>query len=436
MAGKVYIVHCIDTEGPLYELPTVPFEMIKKTLGYDIAPTEENLKKLRAGLIPMGGKEAAAKELVDPQKLVTKGDWEALWSTIEKVTEESFRKILPDSAGGGWKYSWFCMDHVGFTGNNPRHRDCGYHRVFDRYQKLIENQNMGDVVEFHFHPVSYSGNYNDSGMNYWASDTLSDILCHKVIDRKWFPVAFRPGFHTERPDSHWFLEQWIPFDYGNQAMDSMDNETMDVEIGHYGDWRFAPKEWIPYHPDYADYQKKGNCKRWITRCLNMYCRMREISQGDIDKAFDTAESGQDVILSFCNHDYKDMVFEISRVRQMISKAVDTHPDVEFYYENANSAMRKVTGAEEEEIKLAAQIVRDKVSYLQVIAESKIFNSQPFLAIKARNGRYFWSNMDYTIPGKEWRFQFDDDSIHLDEVECIGVAVNNLSGNRKVICIDL
>ena len=64
-------------------------------------------------------------------------------------------------------------------------------------------------IGFHHHPVSYSGNYNDSGTAFWGSENLNQIYCRKIIDRQWFPVVFRPGFHTERPDSNFFLEQWI-----------------------------------------------------------------------------------------------------------------------------------------------------------------------------------------------------------------------------------
>ena len=39
--AKVYVVHCIDTEGPLYEDFSVPFEMIK-----NIYKVNKNLQKL------------------------------------------------------------------------------------------------------------------------------------------------------------------------------------------------------------------------------------------------------------------------------------------------------------------------------------------------------------------------------------------------------
>ena len=69
-----------------------------------------------------------------------------------------------------------------------------------------------------------------------------------------------------------------------------DNEEgqRDLANGRFGDWRFAPLEWRPYHPDHDDYQKKGSCRRWITRCLNMYARTRQISQEDVEEAFSDA----------------------------------------------------------------------------------------------------------------------------------------------------
>ena len=57
--GTVYIVHCVDTEGPLYESPMVPFEQIKRVFGIEIEPTAENLEKLRKGEMDLAGKEDA-----------------------------------------------------------------------------------------------------------------------------------------------------------------------------------------------------------------------------------------------------------------------------------------------------------------------------------------------------------------------------------------
>ena len=53
----VYIVHCVDTEGPLYESLSAKFERIKEVFNVNIKPTLKNLKKLKLKQIPLNGKE-------------------------------------------------------------------------------------------------------------------------------------------------------------------------------------------------------------------------------------------------------------------------------------------------------------------------------------------------------------------------------------------
>ena len=49
MAKKkiVYIVHCVDTEGPLCESLEAKFERIKDIFNVKVKPTSINLKKLK-----------------------------------------------------------------------------------------------------------------------------------------------------------------------------------------------------------------------------------------------------------------------------------------------------------------------------------------------------------------------------------------------------
>jgi hypothetical protein len=65
--GIVYIVHHIDTEGPLWESIEELMERLKIIFGIEMVPTYENLEKLQRGEIDMP--EAQKKELlaaVDP----------------------------------------------------------------------------------------------------------------------------------------------------------------------------------------------------------------------------------------------------------------------------------------------------------------------------------------------------------------------------------
>ena len=47
MTKKVYVVHCIDTEGPLYESIEATFSRLKEIFGVDLEPTVSNLKKIQ-----------------------------------------------------------------------------------------------------------------------------------------------------------------------------------------------------------------------------------------------------------------------------------------------------------------------------------------------------------------------------------------------------
>ena len=45
--GIVYIVHCIDTEGALYESLKETFKRIERFTGKKITPSYENLQKIQ-----------------------------------------------------------------------------------------------------------------------------------------------------------------------------------------------------------------------------------------------------------------------------------------------------------------------------------------------------------------------------------------------------
>lgn len=433
MEKTVYVVHCIDTEGPLYESPEVPFNQIKTVLGIDIEASEKNLIKLQNGLLDLNGQEKAVKDLIDVHKMAINIDWDMLRKSLETITTDEFRNQLKDSNGHGWVYSWFCMDHVGFTGENPRRRDAGYHHIFDKYMEMVKKQDKGDIVQFH-HPVSHSGNYHECGTAFWGRSTLNDILTRRIIDRSWFPTAFRPGFHTERPDSHWFLEQWIPFDYGNQAIKENETNQLDMMNGRFGDWRKAPIEWRPYHPSHDDYQKKGNCHRWITRCLNMHARIREISQEDVLEAFKTAQKNGKAILAFTDHDYKDMKYDIERIRHFLKKAIVEYPKVKFEYTDAITAMRKCCNIPSKDLEMNCKIDYDNKIRLQVLTKEKIFGPQPYLALKTFDNDYIWDNFDFEGENV-WSYTFDCHSIEYSRIEKIGVAANNSFGKCKVMNYD-
>lgn len=433
--SKVYIVHCIDTEGPLLESPEAPFQLIKNVFNIDIEPSEENLIKLRKKQIDLNGLEDAVANIVDQRK-ATLGTWTEIDSMLKRVMSPKFREELKDSDGNGWIYTWCCVAHTGFTGVNPRHRDSGYNNIFDHYKRLVEAQKYGDVLGFHYHPVSLSGNYNDSGTAYWGGENLNNILSHLIIDRGWFPSVFRPGFNTERPDSNWFLEQWIPFDYANNSTSRNNSDQPDLIDGRFGDWRRAPKEWLPYHPDHDDYQKVGSCRRLIARILNMYARLCEVNELDIREGFEQAKIYGKSLIAFANHDYRDMAYDIERVRNMLKSVSKEFPDVEFVYADGITAMREVAGIDTNRCGISARIDKSGLyPKLVVKSENSLFGPQPYLAIKGYGNHYYWDNFDF-YDNKTWTYTFDNNTMPLNHIEKIGIATNSFSGVAEVIVIDV
>ena len=47
MSSIVQVVHCIDTEGPLYESLEATFDRINQIWGFKLEPSNENLELLR-----------------------------------------------------------------------------------------------------------------------------------------------------------------------------------------------------------------------------------------------------------------------------------------------------------------------------------------------------------------------------------------------------
>ncbi|MBG0791120.1 MAG: hypothetical protein H0S80_11560 [Desulfovibrionaceae bacterium] len=424
-ASCVHVVHCVDTEGPLHESLEATFERLRDAFGVTLAPSRATLKQIqRRELDPNGWEEAAAR-MVAPAQLAYLDTWEKIDRSLDMVFSPQFRDPLRDSFGNPYVCNWFCMDHVGFEAN-PRRRAFGYHVVFEHYRtRLNSAPHTGDDIYFHYHPVPISRQANHRATACFAnSDTLYQILARRVIDHGWFPCANRPGFNATRPDSHWFLEQHIPFDFANQAMHAADRSQADRATGRFVDWRRAPVGWTPYHPDKDDYQKPGECRRWIARCLD---------QAEIDRAFSQAARGEPVILAYADHDHRTIPPDMEHAHAMLLDAAARHPGVPFQYCTARDAFRRAMNLSEEDGVTFG--CRWQGPVLHVKADAPTFGPQPFLALKRTDGAYFTDNMDCDTPHREWSYTFDAETIPLKDVSRVGLAACSPGGSVTVTVIN-
>ncbi|MGE4297653.1 MAG: hypothetical protein AB7E47_06460 [Desulfovibrionaceae bacterium] len=433
-APTVYVVHCVDTEGPLGETLQATFQRVRHTFGVDLPPSRDTLARLQRRELDLGGREEAVARMVAPELLAYKDSWDKMDAMLDRIQAPEVRLALTDSLGRGWIYNWFCVDHVGYT-ENPRGRDMGYHRVFDHYAaRCLESGNSRDAVYFHYHPMHFSRHAHRSGSHYFAhADTLFQILARRIIDRGWFPSCNRAGFNVERPDSHWFLEQYVPFDLSNQSCHE-DADQPDIACGRYSDWQAAPRDWAPYHPHHDDHRRPGACRRWIARCLNLGTRFKLLRQADVDQAFREAAEGRPVVLAFTDHDFREMEPDVRLAMDMLDKASRAYGGVAFRYCTAREAMRAALGlAEAPPLRLS---IEQTLEGLDIRAQGRTFGPQPFLALKTRAGAYFHDNLDPVQPFAHWRYALYSETFAPEALESVGVAACDALGNVAVARLDM
>ncbi len=439
----VNVVHSIDTEGPLYESLEAKFDRLKDLYNISHIPTsEENFQKLRNGEINLGGLEERVMTTLNGHLVNYNDTWGKIDEMLERIMSRSFREKIKDSDGEGWVFNWHCLDHVGYD-YNPRRRTLGYHGIFDHYVSVLSRLNAGnDGIHWHFHPMSVYKDAHRCATSYVNSPELYQILCRKVIERSWFPRVFRAGFQTERPDSNWFLEQWIPFDISNMAID--DPATLDHQIdfknGRSGNWRQAPSDWSVYHPNHDNYQLHGNCRRWIGRALNVLNRLASIDQAEMDKAFARANSGLPTLVGLASHDFRNLETEVDFLRNLIRQSASKYPDVKFKFCEALDGFRRTIWPEglpsEKAVRLSVKYfpaTAEDVPSLEIeCVEGAVFGPQPFLAIQTRSRRFIHDNLDFDSSGNRWYYAFHGDTLPLEDVEKVGVAANDAFGNLALV----
>ncbi len=431
----LHVVHAIDTEGPLDEDLDATFHRIGELFGVWLPPSRETLGKLQKGAIPLDGIEGSVARAVAPALLNYNRTWADIRSMLDEALSKQFRRELVDDFGEGWVYSWHCVDHMGF-GENPRHKDLGYGNVFRFYRRTLnETCSDRDELNWHFHPLSITRNPLAAATSYLNSmDLLLQIWCRRIIDDNWFPTTNRPGFHAERADAHLFLEQWLPFDYANQATDEDDTAQRDTQLGRFGDWRRAPRSWLGYHPSHDDYQRAGECRRWIFRCLNVGTRLRLLQEAHLLEAFREASSQGSAIVAFADHDYRDIRADVRYVRDLLAKVRPAFPGVRVKFSGAHEAacahaavMEPETNRSPPDFSIELNNNRLHVRMLR----GRLMGSQPFLAIKTKSGAYHHDNFDILTPDSHWTYVFDGQTIPIEAIDAIGVGAAGRAGHSVV-----
>lgn len=431
----LYIVHCIDTEGPLYESIQETFKRFNVIYGKKIKPSKDNLKKIQNLEINLNGNEISAAKCFSPKLLKYNENWKEVDQMLDIILSAKFRESLIDDFGGSWVYSWHCLDHIGFE-PNPRKKSIGYGSVFNHYKKkLKETKSLRDEINWHFHPLSITREPLAAATSYNNNfDLLNYLLSKRIIDDGYFPTVNRPGFHSERTDSNVFLESWIPFDYANQFYEYGEDQP-DMANHRFGDWSRAPKTWRGYNPSFHDYQTPGNFNRVIFRCLNIGTRSRCLRESHIHEAFLEAQKEGSAILSFANHDYRDMTDDLNDLKQQIIKIRSNYPEVKICFAGAEEAAIKHLKYEKKDNLDVELSINNNIVTAEILS-GEIFGSQPFLAIKDVYDNYYHDNFDVVSPFKKWNYVLDNQTIDLKSVKTLAIGTAGKFGNYVTKKIEL
>ena len=154
--------------------------------------------------------------------------------------------------------------------------------------------------------------------------------------------------------------------------------------------------------------KKGKCNRLIARCLNIGTRFDNLNQKEVDKAFKEANNNYPVILSFANHDFRDITKDVTQVYRMLKKSKNKFKKVKFCYANGIEAMRKALKIKKNnkfKINLKLKKVSADVHMLEIKTSAETFGPQPYFTFKTIEGHYHYDNLDFQIPKKKMDLYF-------------------------------
>lgn len=324
----------------------------------------------------------------DPRKPDILSNWDRVNGLVERLFSDAYRDDVLDSAGRGAVLSWFILTLTGFR-TNPFNRAMGYHAVYDHYLSHFGEAmaSRGDEVYWHYHHPAPSGIGNEWSKDWLHCQEYDQILARLALERNFFPSCFRAGGRIENDDTSWWLEEIIPFDYSacTGSVDWDNKESDGQRLRDVCDWSRSPTEWTAYHPSADDYQAPGGMQRWIFRCPDLDSRVHSLAEDDIAEAFERARAGNNAILSFFEHDRRDITYaKLADANRRIAEIAKRYPDTPWYFANARDAAIAATNAP----RTAApqfQIKAHGPDRLLVACSTPLFGRSPFVAFADEKG---------------------------------------------------
>jgi len=421
---QLYVVHAVDTEGPLYQSPKATALRLNELydLGIDTSADYRALGRVIAayarGQTPAGGREDEIAHFLSTTEFLS--DKAAYAAAVQEATSQDFRHQHADPQGGPYRWSWFVLDNVG-TLINPRRRLFGYGQVYVNLREAFTNRDSLELDGFywHYHQIRKDDHPFIKETNFHACDEYNQILCRYIIEHRHFPAAYRAGYCLERWDANLWLENWLPFDFSNHApsFDYDQDQRVRDEVDF---WLRAPNDWSHYHPDGHDLERPGNLRRTMFRSLCYKTRLYTLTEEDVRQAFVRADSGRPTVLSAFSHDFRRLAPEAEGYHRLVKKVAAEFPGVRWQNATAVAAARAVLGRQPD----GGLQLRLWYQDGQVKAESSrpVFGSEPFLALMTDDYRFFHQNF-VRLGQTRWAYHLR----HPGMIKFIGIGANDPAG---------
>lgn len=356
----------------------------------------------------------------DPDKPELNATWERVDACMDKLFAPAFREVHPDPQGGLLRVGWFFLTWTGFR-TNPRNRPFGYHRVRDHWLERwgTEMARYGDEQCWHYHHPSESGIGNEWGLDWTRFREYERIVSRQILEREWFPVCFRAGGTILDGISSRWVDAWFPFDFSNRAPRAVEGLV---------DWSTGVDRWTIYHPDPEDFRRPGPGRRRMGRSLDRRSWVHELTQADVDAAFEQAAAGQPAILSCFDHDSRDIADGVDTYRAMVADAASRHPQVPWRYAGPVEAMRNFLDvAAPPRLELEASVLDSDVF---VRSSAPIFQPFPWFALRRSQAVEHVTEDVVRVDETSWRWTPEPDS----EWDELGIGASTDLGASAVAIV--
>lgn len=332
MKPIVYIVFCMDTEGPCAD--------------------------------------SGRPELLD--------SWERVDGAVDKLFDRGFRTAVPDSSGGSLTIGWFFLTWTGFT-SNPRGRALGYHAVRDHYIARWREaiRAYGDEHCWHYHHPPASGIANEWNADWQTNREYAAIISRQIAERDWFPSCYRAGGTIMSGASSRWIDRWFPIDYSNRA---------PVRVPGVMDWSRGQARWDVYHPDPEDFLRPGSGGRRMARCLDLVTGAHTLSESDIADAFDLAWQKGSAVLSVFDHDYRDIAARVTDFRRAVASVASRYAGVQWQYATPTEAVRRHAQLPQSSSLSIDAAAGANGSSIEIRTSMPVFQRAPWVCVRDRSGR--------------------------------------------------